>query len=104
MIRSKIYYIRILLGFIVGAICGLLKIGGNPLGWIGIFIGAAAYILSYRLIALALALGSYPPEQRRPMYTVGIGAYILTWIITWVIIYTYMESASYLHEWLLTFS
>ncbi|MEM4289032.1 MAG: hypothetical protein QXQ48_02015 [Nitrososphaerota archaeon] len=76
-----IYLIRVLLGFIVGLVCG-----GLPLYLpYAIMLGVGVYAISIPLVVVLYGGGGL--LSRRTAITSGIGAYAFTWLMVWVLFY-----------------
>lgn len=75
-LANKLYYLKILLGFIVGIVCGALKLEGLR----GIFVGILGYV------ALYIFLKRKGIEQKE-IFT-GIAEYIGSWVTSWTIVYS----------------
>ncbi|MEM1602182.1 MAG: hypothetical protein QXG31_02035 [Candidatus Bathyarchaeia archaeon] len=79
---SIIYWIKVALGALAGAICVLLGVN-NILS--GIMLSLAIYLLSDKILRqIFTAKVSKPSEITKT----GIGVYIASWIFFWTLIYT----------------
>lgn len=79
-----IYWSRVGFGILAALICVLLGID-NLLN--GISVGLLVYITSYYILK---GLFMAKVENPTKVFTMGIGAYFLTWIVAWGLLYTLM--------------
>jgi len=79
---SVIYWIRVCLGVVAGALCVVLGfnnfLNGLSLGML--FYAITHYFLKQLFIAKV--------EKSSKVLTTGIGAYFLTWLVAWIIFYS----------------
>ncbi len=77
-------------GVFAALICILLKIDTYPNPLIsGISIGLIVYILTYYILKWQFMVKVEKPSD---VFTIGIGAYFLTWIVVWSLLLTLMFS------------
>ena len=84
-----IYWSRVGFGILAASICVLLidvKEVVNPL-MTGISIGILVYIVSYYILKWRFMAKVENPTK---VFTMGIGAYFLTWIVAWGLLNTLM--------------
>ena len=84
-----IYWSRVGFGIVAALICALLidvKEVANPL-ISGMSIGILVYIFSYYILKWLFMAKVENPSK---VFTMGIGAYFLTWIVAWGLFYTLM--------------
>jgi len=85
-----IYWSRVGFGVVAALICVLLidvKEATNPL-ISGMSIGILVYIISYYILKWRFMAKVENPSK---VFTMGIGAYFLTWIVAWGLFYTLMS-------------
>lgn len=81
-----IYLIRVILGLLVGIVCGSI-----PLYWVySVFIGIGVYASSIPLIQILYGGGGI--LSRRTAMTSGLAAYVFIWLMVWVLVYNLMLS------------
>ena len=84
---DKVFWLRIgfaiLAGLIAGGL-GFLSINKdmNPAGGVG--IGFLLYIISY-IVARSMYSKKVPKDDRRKLFTTGIGAYIFMFLFIWIL-------------------
>ena len=84
-----IYWSRVCFGIVAALICVLLidvEEVANPL-ISGMSIGILVYIFSYYILKWLFMAKVENPSK---VFTMGIGAYFLTWIVAWGLFYTLM--------------
>ena len=82
-----IYWSRVGFGVLAALVCALLinvEEVSNPL-ISGMSVGILVYLVTYYLIKWQFMA---KVEKQSKMFTMGIGAYFLTWIVAWVLFYT----------------
>ena len=82
-----IYWSRVGFGIVAASICVLLidvKKVPNPL-ISGMSVGILVYLITYYVFKWRF-MGKI--EKPSKAFTMGIGAYFLTWIVAWVLFYT----------------
>lgn len=82
-----IYWSRVGFGVLAALLCALLinvEEVANPL-ISGMSAGILVYLVTYYLIKWQFMA---KVEKQSKMFTMGIGAYFLTWIVAWVLFYT----------------
>lgn len=88
-----IYWSRVGFGVVAALVCLLLidvnKLA-NPL-ISGISVGILVYLVSYYILKWLFMTKVEKPSK---VFTMGIGAYFLTWIVAWVLFYTLTLSLS----------
>lgn len=75
-----IYLVRVLLGIVIGILCGFLKIRGLT----GLCIAVLAYLATY--ISFKKLLKKLPERH----YFIGLMEFIGLWLTLWTVIYTLM--------------
>ncbi|MCD6369398.1 MAG: Rab5-interacting family protein [Thermoproteales archaeon] len=75
-LRLEYYYIKVLLGFIMGAVCGILKLKGL----VGILLGVGT------LAILILYLKKMGVESRKLFE--GVMEYVGAWATLWSLLYS----------------
>lgn len=99
---DKIYWIRVGLGSVGGALaelltgCQVAMTGANAGGCLnglkpdystGILIGLFLFLGSY--YALRATIGKkFPKDEQRKIYTTGVGSFALLFIFWWVLLFT----------------
>jgi len=82
-----IYWSRVGFGVLAALVCALLidveKVA-NPL-ISGMSVGILIYLITYYILKWQFMAKVEKPSK---MFTMGIGAYFLTWIVVWVLFYT----------------
>jgi len=79
---SVIYWTRVCLGIVAGALCVVFGFN-NFLN--GLSLGMLFYVITnYFLKQLFIA----KVEKSSKVFTTGIGAYFLTWIVAWIVFYS----------------
>jgi len=82
-----IYWSRVGFGVLAALVCALLidveKVA-NPL-ISGMSVGILVYLITYYILKWQFMAKVEKPSK---MFTMGIGAYFLTWIVVWVLFYT----------------
>jgi len=81
---DKIYWLRFAAGVGAGILCGLLKLTDM----IGLTFGIGGYTFTYYLVRHILKVGLDEVESEWRFYTIGIGAYFLTWFALWTLLHT----------------
>jgi len=81
-----IYWSRVGFGVVAAVICVLLGIN-NLLN--GMSVAILVYLISYYLLKWQFMIKVEKPSK---VYTMGIGAYFLTWIVAWGLFYTLMQT------------
>lgn len=77
-----IYWIKVALGALVGALCVLLRVNNI---FSGIMLSIAAYLVSDKILRqVFIAKVSKPSDITKT----GIGIYIASWVFFWVLLYT----------------
>ncbi|MCD6510849.1 MAG: Rab5-interacting family protein [Thermoprotei archaeon] len=89
-VDDAMYYIRLILGVIMGVICGALGLEGLA----GLYVCIVGYVLSYYVIRGVLKVDPTSLEKPTRLFTVGGGTYVLIWIVTWTLTYTLLLSPS----------
>ena len=82
-----IYWSRVGFGVLAALVCALLidvKIVGNPL-ISGMSVGILVYLITYYILKWQFMAKVEKPSK---VFTMGIGAYFLTWIVCWVMFVT----------------
>jgi len=82
-----IYWSRVGFGVLAALVCALLinvEEVANPL-ISGMSVGILVYLVTYYLIKWQFMA---KVEKQSKIFTMGIGAYFLTWIVAWVLFYT----------------
>ena len=82
-----VYYLRALLGFIVGFLSAILSgLDLPPLPWLpGLLIAVAIYPLTYK------ALRTLEGLSRKEAAFTGIEAYFFMWLFSWTLWYTILN-------------
>ncbi|MEM2109176.1 MAG: hypothetical protein QW327_01640 [Candidatus Odinarchaeota archaeon] len=83
---NKVFWIKVLLGIIVGFILGILRV----VGWLGVGIGLGVMFATY---PICLYLFKIKPESvggKRKLLTNGLLQYFLLWLAVWILIYTFI--------------
>jgi len=81
-----IYWSRVSFGVLAAAICVLLRIDQLPNPLIsGISMGIIVYILTYYVLKWLFITKVEKPSK---IFTMGIGAYFITWIVAWGLLQT----------------
>ena len=82
-----IYWSRVGFGVLAALVCDLLidvENVANPL-ISGMSVGILVYLITYYILKWQFMAKVEKPSK---MFTMGIGAYFLTWIVAWVLFYT----------------
>ncbi|MFB0502063.1 MAG: hypothetical protein ACETVP_06280 [Candidatus Bathyarchaeia archaeon] len=82
-----IYWSRVGFGVVAALVCALLidvENVGNPL-ISGMSVGILVYLATYYILKWQFMAKVEKPSK---VFTMGIGAYFLTWIVAWVLFYT----------------
>jgi len=81
-----IYWIRVCFGILAALICTLLRLdqATNPL-LTGISAGLIVYIVTYYVLKRQFVA---KVEKSSKVFSMGIGAYFLTWIVAWTLFST----------------
>ena len=79
---DTVYWTKFLLGVVAAVLCAIL----NLIEIYGLVFGVALYFASYILYHYILKIDETISSRR--LYTIGIGAYFLTWITLWGILNT----------------
>jgi len=82
-----IYWSRVGFGVLAALVCALLinvEEVANPL-ISGMSVGILVYLVTYYLIKWQFMA---KVEKQSKIFTMGIGAYFLTWIVAWGLFYT----------------
>ena len=86
-----IYWSRVGFGVVAALVCLLLidveKVA-NPL-ISGMSVGILVYLVSYYILKWRFMIKVEKPSK---VFTMGIGAYFLTWIVAWVLFLTLMQT------------
>jgi len=83
-----IYCSRVGFGVVAALMCILLRIDAFPNPLIsGMSIGILVYIISYYILKWLFMAKVENPTK---VFTMGVGAYFLTWIVAWGLFYTLM--------------
>ena len=77
-----LYWSRVGLGILAALICALLMLD-NFIS--GLSFGILLYILTYYILKRRFATGT---EKQSKVFTMGIGAYFMSWIVSWGLFYT----------------
>jgi len=81
--EDKLYYTRLLAGFIVGVLEGFLGVSGI----IGLIIALWAYIFTYYVARWILRI-----ESLRECFIGGASAYFPLWLILWVLVFNLTQA------------
>jgi hypothetical protein len=81
---NTVYWSRVGFGVVAALLCVLLGID-NLLN--GMSVGILFYLISYYILKW---LFMAKVEKTSKLFTMGIGAYFLTWIVAWCLFYTLM--------------
>ena len=86
-VGDKLYILRLIMGIIFGAICGVLGLRGLN----GLYVGLLGYVASYYVARLA---GVDPLSLERPIeaYSSGAAPYFGAWIIVWTLAYNLLHA------------
>ncbi|WP_287583332.1 hypothetical protein [Candidatus Borrarchaeum sp.] len=95
-ISSRIYWMKVLLGVVIGLINGFIGI----IHWPGVVIGVAALFVTYPLSLLLIRYtGGQSPEaaQLKPfkILTNGLPAYLFVWVVTWTVIFNLLNPGAF---------
>jgi hypothetical protein len=86
-----VYWSRVGFGVVAALVCVFLidveKVA-NPL-ISGMSIAILVYIIAYYILKWQFMTKVEKPSK---VFTMGIGAYFLTWIVAWVLFYTLMQT------------
>ena len=77
-----VYWSRVGFGVVAALVCVLLGID-NLLN--GMSVGILVYLISYYILKWLFMTTVEKPSK---VFTMGIGAYFLTWIVAWGLFYT----------------
>ena len=79
-----VYYMRSLIGFLVGFLSALLTgLELPPFPWLpGLLLAIAIYPLTYK------AFSGFKGLRRREAAILGVEAYIFMWLFSWTLFYT----------------
>lgn len=77
-----IYRLRLLLGVILGLICGLLRIKGLS----GLYLAVILYVITHFVFKKIL---KRLPEKS---YMIGLMEYFALWLTLWSIVYTFLST------------
>ena len=95
-ISSRIYWMKVLLGVVIGLINGFIGI----IHWPGVVIGVVALFGTYPLSLLLIRYtGSQSPEaaQLTPfkILTNGLPAYLFVWVVCWTVIFNLLNPGAF---------
>ncbi len=86
---ALIYWLRVILGIIAGAISTAITLAGGERGLNtflnGVTIALVVYLVSFYIIKAKYA---NKVEKQSKLMTQGIGMYFFAWLVTWVLSYT----------------
>lgn len=96
-ISSRIYWMKVLLGVVIGLINGFIGI----LHWQGVVIGVAVLFGTYPLSLLLIRYtGSQSPEaaQLKPfkILTNGLPAYLFVFVVVWTVIFNVLNPGAFI--------
>ncbi|MEM1506929.1 MAG: hypothetical protein QXU02_01285 [Candidatus Bathyarchaeia archaeon] len=83
---NVIYWIKVALGALVGALCVLLRVNNI---FSGIMLCVATYLVSDKILRQIFIA---KVNKLSDITKTGIGIYIASWIFFWVLLYTIMYS------------
>ena len=84
-----VYWSRVGFGFFAALLCVLLKFSQSENPFLtGISLALIIYIVTYYVFK---SLFATKVEKKSKLVTMGIGAYILTWIVAWALFSTLMH-------------
>lgn len=83
---NVIYWIKVALGALVGALCVLLRVNNI---FSGIMLCVATYLVSDKILRQVFIA---KVNKLSDITKTGIGIYIASWIFFWVLLYTIMYS------------
>ncbi|MHA1238514.1 MAG: hypothetical protein ACTSSJ_04640 [Candidatus Odinarchaeia archaeon] len=81
---SKVYYTKVILGIIMGIICGFTGL----VGLIGFIIGISVMFATYPITVYLLKIKPEDVGSKKRLLTTGLPQYFLLWILVWSVIYT----------------
>ena len=79
---NVLYWIRVGLGIIAALICTLLRLDDFLSG---LSLGILFYVLTFYVLKRRFATQVEKPSK---VFTMGIGAYFMSWIVSWGLFYT----------------
>ncbi len=95
-ISSRIYWMKVLLGVVIGLINGLTGV----IHWPGVVIGVAALFGTYPLSLLLIRYtGSQSPEaaQLTPfkILTNGLPAFLFVFVVVWTVVFNLLNPGAF---------
>jgi len=79
---NVLYWIRVGLGILAAVICTLLRLDDFLSG---LSLGILFYVFTYYVLKRRFATQVEKPSK---VFTMGIGAYFMSWIVSWGLFYT----------------
>jgi hypothetical protein len=85
-----IYWSRVGFGVVAALVCTLLIDVENVASPLisGMSVGILVYLVTYYILKWQFMTNVGKPSK---VFTMGIGAYFLTWIVAWVLFYTLIQ-------------
>jgi len=77
-----LYWSRVGLGILAALVCTLLRLDDFLSG---LAFGILFYIITYYILRRWFAVQTAKPSK---VFTMGIGAYFMSWIVSWALFYT----------------
>jgi len=83
---NVLYWIRLGLGIVAAFVCTLLGVVGVVDDFLsGLAFGLLFYIITYYILKMRFAAQI---EKLSKVFTMGVGAYFMSWIVSWALFYT----------------
>lgn len=83
---NKVYWIKVILGCVVGLISGFIGL----VGWLGVGIGLGMMFATYPITVYVFKINPEDVGGKRKLLTNGLLQYFLLWLAVWILIYTLM--------------
>ena len=83
---NVLYWIRLGLGIVAAFVCTLLGVAGVVDDFLsGLAFGLLFYIITYYFLKMRFVAQI---EKSSKVFTMGIGAYFMSWLVSWTLFYT----------------
>ena len=83
-VTNKVFWIKVVIGIIVGLVLGLTGI----VGWLGIGIGFGMMAATYPITVFIFKIKPEEVGGKRKLATSGLLQYFLVWLAVWILLYT----------------
>jgi hypothetical protein len=81
---NKVFWIKVVLGIVIGLILGLTR----TVGWLGVGIGLGFMFGSYPITIYIFKIDPDEVGGKRKLLTSGLLQYFLLWLTFWILPYT----------------